>query len=194
MRCSSLSYLIIIHAHDNGPYNRKHGLSKTAKTLAEEAKLPPLTEFSEGRERGGRNTLDKMIIQYCVDQHKRCPAPIASLPPFNLLQPHRYALGPWTKACRSQEAEREKGLTGNRAPHRCPTPLNVPFPRGLKAPLNIASRLAAREFSVTPRHGGLKGTFPPVARECRGQSVCYTLTQRSWHSIGDLDATGQEGT
>jgi len=120
---SSTELLQLVYEH-----LQKHGLSKTAKTLAEEAKLPPLTEFSEGRERGGRNTLDKMIIQYCVDQHKRCPAPIASLPPFNLLQPHR-----------------------------CPTPLNVPFPRGLKAPLNIASRLAAREFSVTPRHGGLKG-------------------------------------
>jgi hypothetical protein len=73
---------------------RKHGLSKTAATLAKEAKLRPMPSQApsqEGREPGWRNTLDKMVVQYCVDQHKRCPMPIATLPPFNLLQPHRYA-------------------------------------------------------------------------------------------------------
>lgn len=78
---------------------RYHGLARTAATLAEEANILPLSidkpahQLSQhslsGREKSGRNTLDKMVVQYCVDQHKRCSTPIASLPPFSLLQPHR---------------------------------------------------------------------------------------------------------
>lgn len=153
---------------------QKHGLSKTAATLVKEAKLRPMPSQApsqEGREPGWRNTLDKMVVQYCVDQHKRCPMPIATLPPFNLLQPHR-----------------------------CPTPSNTPFPLGLKAPQNIASRLFAREFNTTPQHGGMKGAhlmrrhvysrFRPV-RVYRDEESVITCT--AFYSNNRLLAGSHDG-
>ncbi len=83
-----------------------HGLSKTANTLLEEAALPKTLEGTENRgkkrkfqekqtreekERKEResNTLDQMVRQYCMDQHKRCSHPISVLPPFSLIHGHR---------------------------------------------------------------------------------------------------------
>lgn len=35
-----------------------------------------------------RLTLDSLVIQYLKHQHRQCPAPITTLPPLSLLQPH----------------------------------------------------------------------------------------------------------
>ncbi|XP_050366514.1 DDB1- and CUL4-associated factor homolog 1 [Argentina anserina] len=35
-----------------------------------------------------RLTLDSMVVQYLKHQHRQCPAPITTLPPLSLLQPH----------------------------------------------------------------------------------------------------------
>lgn len=35
-----------------------------------------------------RTTLDSLIVQYLKHQHRQCPAPITTLPPLSLLQPH----------------------------------------------------------------------------------------------------------
>lgn len=35
-----------------------------------------------------RVTLDSLVVQYLKHQHRQCPAPITTLPPLSLLQPH----------------------------------------------------------------------------------------------------------
>lgn len=35
-----------------------------------------------------RLTLDSLVVQYLKHQHRQCPAPITTLPPLSLLQPH----------------------------------------------------------------------------------------------------------
>ncbi|WOL03551.1 DDB1- and CUL4-associated factor [Canna indica] len=35
-----------------------------------------------------RMTLDSLVVQYLKHQHRQCPAPITTLPPLSLLQPH----------------------------------------------------------------------------------------------------------
>ncbi|CAL9174091.1 unnamed protein product [Musa hybrid cultivar] len=39
-------------------------------------------------EKTERMTLDSLVVQYLKHQHRQCPAPITTLPPLSLLQPH----------------------------------------------------------------------------------------------------------
>lgn len=76
-----------------------------------------------------QNSLDNMVRQYCIDQHRRCAAPISVLPPFSLL-----------------------------TPHQCPMPSHATVIAG-KADRNISKRLAARQIlsRPSPLHGGRGG-------------------------------------
>lgn len=55
----------------------------------------PLTSISQPGPPGNsqlgnteRMTLDSLVVQYLKHQHRQCPAPITTLPPLPLLQPH----------------------------------------------------------------------------------------------------------
>ncbi|XP_020581133.1 DDB1- and CUL4-associated factor homolog 1 [Phalaenopsis equestris] len=45
----------------------------------------PVEQLSGNME---RMTLDSLVVQYLKHQHRQCPAPITTLPPLSLLQPH----------------------------------------------------------------------------------------------------------
>ncbi|KAL6535634.1 hypothetical protein OROMI_027008 [Orobanche minor] len=63
-----------------------------------------------------RLTLDSLVVQYLKNQHRQCPAPITTLPPLSLLQPHmcpepkrhHYAPSNVTSRLSSREFRRSK--------------------------------------------------------------------------------------
>ncbi|OVA04073.1 WD40 repeat [Macleaya cordata] len=55
--------------------------------------MTPSTSFQlnlqpESHGNSERVTLDSLVVQYLKHQHRQCPAPITTLPPLSLLQPH----------------------------------------------------------------------------------------------------------
>ncbi|KAL6045505.1 hypothetical protein QOT17_022759 [Balamuthia mandrillaris] len=102
----------------------------TSLSILPHTQQPPQNVF--------RNTLDNIVRQFCMDQHRRCAAPISVLPPFPLL--HQV--------------------------HRCPEPLKAALSTN-RASRNITSRLFHRQaisnfgrstcYSSSYAHGGRGG-------------------------------------
>lgn len=162
------------------------GLTKAAKALAAEAKLPSTSTSSSSSSSASpstatgssnttnppenENTLDMMVRQYCIDQHRRCPHPISVLPPFPLI-----------------------------TPHRCPVPSHFTTTAS-RAPKNITSRLLARQAISNPPQGGLRGNrlmrrfvysrFRPV-RTYRYEEMMFTCS--TFYSSNRLLAGTQSG-
>ncbi|KAJ4779581.1 DDB1-and CUL4-associated factor 1 [Rhynchospora pubera] len=58
----------------------------TTSTASSSHLVPASTDQQLGNSE--RMTLDSLVVQYLKHQHRQCPAPITTLPPLSLLQPH----------------------------------------------------------------------------------------------------------
>ncbi|XP_078428477.1 DDB1-CUL4 associated factor 1 isoform X2 [Wolffia australiana] len=71
-----------------------------------------------------RVTLDSLVVQYLKHQHRQCPAPITTLPPLSLLQPHmcpeprRSLDAPVNVAARMSTRELDRRYGGGHGPRR----------------------------------------------------------------------------
>lgn len=65
---------------DDNPSNTPIGQMTLSSQLGFPGDPPPINPE--------RVTLDSLVVQYLKHQHRQCPAPITTLPPLSLLQPH----------------------------------------------------------------------------------------------------------
>lgn len=71
-----------------------------------------------------RMTLDSLVVQYLKHQHRQCPAPVTTLPPLSLVQPHvcpepsRNLSAPANIAARMGSREISRQFSGVQIPRR----------------------------------------------------------------------------
>ncbi|MQL76982.1 hypothetical protein Taro_009398 [Colocasia esculenta] len=75
-----------------GPFGRNDLLDTADDILCSSSKAAPMSQnaLSDSQVSGNveRVSLDSLVVQYLKHQHRQCPAPITTLPPLSLLQPH----------------------------------------------------------------------------------------------------------